>query len=58
VEQLNKKLLHSPKGLITPTPLIATFKEFFGSHPLSQFLNQINSLTEIVHKDISLQKTH
>jgi DNA-directed RNA polymerase subunit beta len=45
-----RKRLPSPKSLITPTPLIATFKEFFGSHPLSQFLDQTNPLTEIVHK--------
>nr|UPM51619.1 RNA polymerase beta subunit [Takakia lepidozioides] len=45
-----RKRLPTPKGLITSTPLIATFKEFFGSHPLSQFLDQTNPLTEIVHK--------
>ena len=45
-----RKRLPSPKSLITSTPLIATFKEFFGSHPLSQFLDQTNPLTEIVHK--------
>nr|QKV47428.1 RNA polymerase beta subunit [Platycerium bifurcatum] len=40
----------NPRGLVTPTPVIATFKEFFGSHPLSQFLDQINPLSELVHK--------
>ena len=45
-----RKRLPNPKSLITSTPLIATFKEFFGSHPLSQFLDQTNPLTEIVHK--------
>jgi DNA-directed RNA polymerase subunit beta len=45
-----RKRLLSPKNLITQTPLIATFKEFFGSHPLSQFLDQTNPLAEIVHK--------
>nr|QZJ47979.1 RNA polymerase beta subunit [Tetraphis pellucida] len=45
-----RKRLPSPKSLITSTPLIATFKEFFGSHPLSQFLDQTNPLTEMVHK--------
>nr|YP_009629045.1 RpoB [Lewinskya incana]QBX99190.1 RpoB [Lewinskya incana] len=45
-----RKRLPNPKSLISPTPLIATFKEFFGSHPLSQFLDQTNPLTEIVHK--------
>jgi DNA-directed RNA polymerase subunit beta len=33
------KRLSTPKSLVTSTPLIATFKEFFGSHPLSQFLD-------------------
>nr|AND48349.1 beta subunit of RNA polymerase [Eosphagnum rigescens] len=45
-----RKRLPTPKSLVTSTPLIATFKEFFGSHPLSQFLDQTNPLTEIVHK--------
>nr|AXZ97053.1 RNA polymerase beta chain [Callistopteris apiifolia] len=38
------------KGLITSVPLITTFNEFFGSYPLSQFLDQTNPLAEIVHK--------
>ncbi|KAH9530522.1 hypothetical protein CY35_20G008200 [Sphagnum magellanicum] len=45
-----RKRLPTPKSLVTSTQLIATFKEFFGSHPLSQFLDQTNPLTEIVHK--------
>lgn len=45
-----RKRLPTPKGLVTSTPLMITFKEFFGSHPLSQFLDQTNPLTEIVHK--------
>jgi DNA-directed RNA polymerase subunit beta len=45
-----KKRLPTPKSLVTATPLVITFKEFFGSHPLSQFLDQTNPLTEIVHK--------
>nr|YP_010704937.1 RNA polymerase beta subunit [Porella grandiloba]WCQ78473.1 RNA polymerase beta subunit [Porella grandiloba] len=45
-----RKRLPTPKSLVTPTPLITTFKEFFGSHPLSQFLDQTNPLTEMVHK--------
>jgi DNA-directed RNA polymerase subunit beta len=45
-----RRRLPTPKSLVTPTPLIMTFKEFFGSHPLSQFLDQTNPLTEIVHK--------
>nr|YP_009690559.1 RNA polymerase beta subunit [Lindsaea linearis]QEG57339.1 RNA polymerase beta subunit [Lindsaea linearis] len=38
------------RGLVTSIPVIATFKEFFGSHPLSQFLDQTNPLAEVVHK--------
>nr|YP_010981709.1 RNA polymerase beta subunit [Lygodium circinatum]UYR96082.1 RNA polymerase beta subunit [Lygodium circinatum] len=39
-----------PRELVTSAPLIITFKEFFGSHPLSQFLDQTNPLAEMVHK--------
>lgn len=35
---------------MTPAPVIAAFKEFSGSHPLSQFLDQTNPLSEMVHK--------
>nr|QWW93010.1 RNA polymerase beta subunit [Cyathodium smaragdinum] len=42
--------LPTPKSLVTSAPFITTFKEFFGSHPLSQFSDQTNPLTEIVHK--------
>nr|YP_009668457.1 RNA polymerase beta subunit [Heteroscyphus argutus]QCW59233.1 RNA polymerase beta subunit [Heteroscyphus argutus] len=45
-----RKRFPTPKSLVTPTPLVMTFKEFFGSHPLSQFLDQTNPLTEMVHK--------
>nr|QJQ36503.1 RNA polymerase beta subunit [Pyrrosia lingua]QJQ36679.1 RNA polymerase beta subunit [Pyrrosia lingua]QJQ36767.1 RNA polymerase beta subunit [Pyrrosia lingua] len=47
---VRRKRAVNPRGLVTPTPVIATFKEFFGSHPLSQFLDQINPLSEMVHK--------
>nr|YP_009426330.1 RNA polymerase beta subunit [Diplazium dilatatum]ASU95004.1 RNA polymerase beta subunit [Diplazium dilatatum] len=40
----------TPRGLVTPAPVIATSKEFSGSHPLSQFLDQTNPLSEMVHK--------
>nr|YP_010881322.1 RNA polymerase beta subunit [Moerckia flotoviana]WIA67274.1 RNA polymerase beta subunit [Moerckia flotoviana] len=45
-----RKRFPTPKILVAPTPLITTFKESFGSHPLSQFLDQTNPLTEMVHK--------
>nr|WBV80313.1 RNA polymerase subunit beta [Phlegmariurus squarrosus] len=37
-------------SLITSDPLLRTFKEFFGSYPLSQFLDQTNPLTQVIHK--------
>ena len=36
--------------LFTTTPLDSHLQEFFGSSPLSQFLDQINPLAEITHK--------
>lgn len=47
---VRRKRAITPRGLVTPVPVIATFKEFSGSHPLSQFLDQTNPLSEIVHK--------
>nr|QKV47255.1 RNA polymerase beta subunit [Nephrolepis cordifolia] len=47
---IRRKRPITPQGLVTSAPVIATFKEFFGSHPLSQFLDQINPLSEMVHK--------
>nr|QUE27699.1 RNA polymerase beta subunit [Isoetes hypsophila] len=35
---------------VTSSLLLTTFKEFFGSHPLSQSLDQTNPLTQIVHR--------
>nr|AYW15410.1 RNA polymerase beta subunit [Jamesonia brasiliensis] len=47
---VRRKRAITPRGLVTPTPVIAAFKEFSGSHPLSQFLDQTNPLSEMVHK--------
>nr|UTS56976.1 RNA polymerase beta subunit [Schizaea tenella] len=47
---VRRKRLLTPRGLVTSTLLITTSKEFFGSHPLSQFLDQTNPLAEMVHK--------
>nr|YP_010211684.1 RNA polymerase beta subunit [Leptochilus decurrens]UBI43135.1 RNA polymerase beta subunit [Leptochilus decurrens] len=47
---VRRKRATTPRGLVTPAPVVATFKEFFGSHPLSQFLDQVNPLSEMVHK--------
>jgi DNA-directed RNA polymerase subunit beta len=36
--------------LINPKPLAASIREFFGSNPLSQFMDQTNPLAELTHK--------
>nr|UXE31123.1 RNA polymerase beta subunit [Ostreobium quekettii] len=57
--RLEKKLtekLKKSKGmvkidhLLTSRPINSVFKEFFGSNPLSQFLDQANPLAELTHK--------
>ncbi len=40
----------SPKSLINIRPVTAAIKEFFGSSPLSQFMDQGNPLSELTHK--------
>nr|YP_009258707.1 beta subunit of RNA polymerase [Coleochaete scutata]ANI25708.1 beta subunit of RNA polymerase [Coleochaete scutata] len=45
-----RKRLPNPKSLINSSLMLTIFKDFFGSHPLSQFLDQTNPLTEMVHK--------
>jgi len=40
----------TPAQLINSRPLIATVKEFFTSSQLSQFMNQVNPLSELEHK--------
>ena len=39
-----------PTTLVNPKPLIASVREFFGSNPLSQFMDQTNPLAELTHK--------
>ena len=39
-----------PQDLVNAKPVIAAIKEFFGSSQLSQFMDQINPLSEITHK--------
>lgn len=38
------------QSLINTRPINGAFREFFGTHPLSQFMDQINPLAEITHK--------
>ena len=40
----------SPNSLINIRPVTAAIKEFFGSSPLSQFMDQNNPLGELTHK--------
>ncbi len=40
----------TPIQLINPRPLVAIIREFFATSQLSQFMNQINSLSELEHK--------
>jgi len=40
----------SPHSLINIRPVVAAIKEFFGSSPLSQFMDQNNPLAELTHK--------
>ena len=40
----------SPNSLINARQVIAAMKEFFGSSPLSQFMDQNNPLAELTHK--------
>ena len=39
-----------PRSLINLRPVVAAIKEFFGSSPLSQFMDQTNPLAELTHK--------
>ena len=36
--------------LVNPKPLVSAVREFFGSNPLSQFMDQTNPLAELTHK--------
>ena len=36
--------------LVNSKPLVSSIREFFGSNPLSQFMDQTNPLAEITHK--------
>ena len=40
----------TPQNIINIKPIVASIKEFFGSSPLSQFMDQTNPLSELTHK--------
>ena len=40
----------TPQALVNIRPVVAAINEFFGSSPLSQFMDQTNPLAELTHK--------
>ena len=40
----------TPQSLINIRPVVTAIREFFGSSPLSQFMDQANPLAELTHK--------
>ncbi|MBE6605752.1 MAG: DNA-directed RNA polymerase subunit beta [Ruminococcaceae bacterium] len=40
----------TPQALINIRPVVTAIREFFGSNPLSQFMDQNNPLAELTHK--------
>lgn len=51
IEKIKKtKSFSQVQNLFSSKALNSTFKEFFGSNPLSQFLDQANPLAELTHK--------
>ena len=56
LEKMIREKLKKPKknltirSLITTKPINGALREFFGSSPLSQFMDQTNPLAEITHK--------
>ena len=39
-----------PQDLVSIKPIVAAIKEFYGSSQLSQFMDQVNPLSELTHK--------
>jgi DNA-directed RNA polymerase subunit beta len=39
-----------PSNIINSRPIVASIKEFFGSSQLSQYMDQVNPLSELAHK--------
>ncbi len=40
----------TPQSLINIRPIVSAIRDFFGSSPLSQFMDQTNPLSELTHK--------
>jgi len=47
---VTRRRVPSPKSLVSTSILKSTFSQFFGSHELSQYLDQTNPLSDIIHK--------
>src|SRR6185369_2141932 len=44
------KTLLTPRNLLNTAPMVGILRKFFGTSQLSQFMDQINPLSEITHK--------
>ena len=44
------KALLTPRNLLNTAPMVGILRKFFGASQLSQFMDQINPLSEITHK--------
>jgi DNA-directed RNA polymerase subunit beta len=44
------KALLTPRNLLNTAPMVGILRKFFGTSQLSQFMDQINPLSEITHK--------
>ncbi|OGR87551.1 MAG: DNA-directed RNA polymerase subunit beta, partial [Elusimicrobia bacterium RIFCSPHIGHO2_02_FULL_57_9] len=44
------KTLITPRNLLNTAPMVGILRKFFGTSQLSQFMDQINPLSEITHK--------
>ncbi|MBI4377281.1 MAG: DNA-directed RNA polymerase subunit beta, partial [Elusimicrobia bacterium] len=44
------KTLLTPRNLLNTAPIVGILRKFFGTSQLSQFMDQINPLSEITHK--------
>ncbi|WP_423972047.1 DNA-directed RNA polymerase subunit beta [Elusimicrobium simillimum] len=50
-DRMNKELTsHTPRALVNAQPVQAIIRKFFGTSQLSQFMDQINPLSELTHK--------
>jgi len=50
-DRMNKELAsHTPRALVNAQPVQAIIRKFFGTSQLSQFMDQINPLSELTHK--------